>query len=84
VLLSVAVSHFIIYFRPACTWTFFVSFVTVSVAAGLCLCVAAFVMCSSFVDGYCSTLQGVLDWFEVDLGFTELLFVMCSTTSTSL
>jgi len=23
-----------------------------------------------FVDGYCSTVQGLLDWFEVDLGFT--------------
>ena len=22
----------------------------------------------SFVDGYCSTVQGLLDWFEVDLG----------------
>jgi len=28
-----------------------------------------------FFDGYCSTVQGLLDWFEVDLGFTELLFV---------
>jgi len=27
----------------------------------------------AFLDGYCSTLQGLLDWFEVDLGFTELL-----------
>jgi len=26
-------------------------------------------------DGYCSTVQGSLDWFEVDLGFTELLFI---------
>ena len=26
------------------------------------------------LDGYCSTVQGLLDWFEVDLGFTELLF----------
>ena len=26
-------------------------------------------------DGYCSTLQGLLDWVEVDLGFTELLFI---------
>jgi len=24
---------------------------------------------------YCSTVQGLLDWFEVDLGFTELLFI---------
>ena len=28
-----------------------------------------------FRDGYCSTVQGFLDWFEVDLGFTELLFI---------
>ena len=29
----------------------------------------------TFLDGYCSTVQGLLDWFEVDLGFTELLFI---------
>jgi len=29
----------------------------------------------TFVDEYCSTVQGLLDWFEVDLGFTELLFI---------
>ena len=29
----------------------------------------------SFLDGYCSTVQGLLDWFEVDLGLTELLFI---------
>ena len=29
----------------------------------------------AFLDGYCSTVQGLLDWFEVDLGFTELLFI---------
>ena len=29
----------------------------------------------SFLDGYCSTVQGLLDWFEVDLGFTELPFI---------
>ena len=28
-----------------------------------------------FLDGYCSTVQGLLDWFEVDLGFTELKFI---------
>ena len=28
-----------------------------------------------FLDGYCSTAQGLLDWFEVDLGFTELSFI---------
>jgi len=27
---------------------------------------------ATFLDGYCSTVQGLLDWFEVDLGFTEL------------
>ena len=27
------------------------------------------------LDGYCSTVQGLLDWSEVDLGFTELLFI---------
>ena len=26
----------------------------------------------SFLDGYCSTVQGLLDWCEVDLGFPEL------------
>ena len=30
--------------------------------------------CNTFFDGYCSTVQGLLDWFEVDLGFTELHF----------
>jgi len=29
----------------------------------------------TFLDGYCSTVQGLLDWFEVDLGFTELLSI---------
>ena len=28
-----------------------------------------------FFDGYCSTVQGLLDWFDVDLGFTELSFI---------
>ena len=28
-----------------------------------------------FFDRYCSTVQGLLDRFEVDLGFTELLFI---------
>jgi len=32
-------------------------------------------ICGYFLDGYCSTVQGLLDWFEVDLGFTELLFI---------
>jgi len=29
----------------------------------------------TFLDGYCSTVQGLLDWFEEDLGFTKLLFI---------
>ena len=29
----------------------------------------------NFFDGYCSTVQRLLDWFEVDLGFTELSFI---------
>ena len=29
----------------------------------------------AFLDGYCSTVQGLLDWFEVDLGCTELSFI---------
>ena len=28
-----------------------------------------------FLDGYCSTAQGLLDWFEIDLGFTKFLFI---------
>ena len=28
---------------------------------------------SIFLDGYCSTVQGLPDWFEVDLGFTKHL-----------
>ena len=27
------------------------------------------------LDGYRSTVQGLLDWFEVDLGFAELSFI---------
>jgi len=30
---------------------------------------------NTFFDGYCSTVQDLLDWFEVDLGFTELSFI---------
>ena len=29
----------------------------------------------TYLDGYCSTVQGLLDLFEVDLGFTKLLFI---------
>jgi len=28
-----------------------------------------------FLDGYCSTVHGLLDLLEPDLGFTELLFI---------
>ena len=28
-----------------------------------------------FLDGYCSTVQGLLDWLQVDSVFTELLFI---------
>ena len=40
-----------------------------------------------FLDGYCSTVQGVLDWFEVDLGFAKLLFIqtdLCSLLDSAL
>ena len=30
---------------------------------------------SCTIDGYCSTLQELLDWVEVDLGFTKLSFI---------
>ena len=33
------------------------------------------IICHTFFDGYCSTVQGLLDWFEVDLGSTKLLFI---------
>jgi len=29
----------------------------------------------SFLDGYCSSVQSLLDLFEVDLGFTKLWFI---------
>jgi len=32
---------------------------------------STYTRCAHFsLDGYCSTVQGVLDWFEVDVGFT--------------
>ena len=34
------------------------------------VCVVSNVEGIFFFDGYCSTVQGLLDWFEVDLGFT--------------
>ena len=39
------------------------------------VCVSVCVMNHTFVDGYCSTVQGWLDCFEVDLGLTELSFI---------
>ena len=53
----------------------------VAVRCGVLQCIAGhcrFLLLTSsrgFLDGYCSTVQGLLDWFEVDLGFTELLFI---------
>jgi len=43
-----------------------------------CMCVYKHV----FLEGYCSTVQGLLGWFEVDLGFTSfrlfrLICVFC-------
>ena len=29
----------------------------------------------TFFDRYCNTVNGSLDWFEVDLGFTDLTFI---------
>ena len=29
----------------------------------------------TFLDGFCSTVQDLLEWFEVDWGCTELLFI---------
>jgi len=39
---------------------------------------------NSFLDGYCSTVQGLLDWFEVDPGFPELFLLkeICGTRIT--
>ena len=28
-----------------------------------------------FLDGYCSTVQGLLDWFKIDVEFAKLLFI---------
>jgi len=44
-----------------------------------CMCLCAYFRCIclvyTFFDGYCSTVQDLLDWFEVDLGFAELSFI---------
>jgi len=47
-----------------------------------CIC-ALFHTWHAFLKGYCSTVQGLLDWFEVDLGFPELVFIqidLCNMT----
>ena len=41
----------------------------------ICMIIRLLMGTAAFVDGYCSTLQGLLDWFGVDLGFTELSFI---------
>ena len=44
----------------------------------MCICADVRVMWPRHVtclDGYSSTVQGLLDWFEVDLGFTKLWFI---------
>jgi len=49
------------------------AYVRVYVCSGKCICICH---CThTFFDGYCTTVQGLLDWFEVDLGFTELSFI---------
>ena len=61
--------------------------VSLHVYESLCMCTRASDVWSTSLDVYCSTAQGLLDWFEVDLGFTELLFiqidlcVMCTRAS---
>jgi len=35
----------------------------------------------AFLDGYCSTVQGLLDWFEVDLGSPELVLFGLNSAS---
>ena len=37
--------------------------------------IARAIPAAAFLDGYCSTVQGLLDWFEADLGFPELSFI---------
>ena len=43
----------------------------------VCIWCVFCVLCNvhTFLDGYCSTVQGLLDWLDVDLGFTELSFI---------
>ena len=37
------------------------------------LCLVCVFVFYAFLDGYSSTIQGLLDWFDVDLGLTNLL-----------
>ena len=52
------------YSAPTCEYELVIKYLWV------CVCLTHI-----FLDGYCSIVQGLLDWFEVDLGFTELLFI---------
>jgi len=47
--------------------------VCVCVCACVCVCVCGYRGVSALLDGYCCTVQGLLDSFEVDLGFPELV-----------
>ena len=52
--------------------------VLVCMCARVRVCVAVYESCrTTFFDGYCSTVQGLLDWFEVDLGFTRAFIYLC-------
>ena len=55
-------------FVKICTNTY--SYTVYSCMYRVWYCVTA-----SILDGYCSTARSLLEWFEVDLGFTELLFI---------
>ena len=39
------------------------------------LCLVTRITLFFFLIGHCSTVQGLLDWFVVDLGFIELSFI---------
>ena len=59
-------------------YSFCVSVVSCYVSLSCVVCRVShfvFLLCHTFFDGCCSTVQGLLDWFEVDLGFTELSFI---------
>ena len=59
-----------------CKWTWkYVGINNIYLCKHACEYVYVRMFMRTFLDGYCSTVQGLLDWFEVDLGFTELLFI---------